>query len=52
MLHVCGRREVHTGFWWVNLEERPPRGPGWRWEDKNKRNLKETGWECMECRLI
>jgi len=23
--------------------KRPPRGPGWRWEDKNKRNLKEIG---------
>jgi hypothetical protein len=22
MLHVCGRREVHTGLWWENLEER------------------------------
>jgi hypothetical protein len=23
--------------------KRPPRGPGWWWEDKNKRNLKEIG---------
>jgi hypothetical protein len=21
MLHVCGRGEVHTGFWWRNLRE-------------------------------
>jgi len=50
MLHVCGRREVHTGFWWENLEERD------HLEDldgdrriKIKGILKkEEGWECME----
>jgi hypothetical protein len=22
MQQVCGRREMHAGFWWRNLEER------------------------------
>ena len=22
MYHVCGREEVYTGFWWVNLGKR------------------------------
>jgi hypothetical protein len=29
---VCGRGEVHSGFWWVNLRERNHLEDRRRWE--------------------
>jgi hypothetical protein len=49
MLHFCGRREVHTGLWWENLEEGDHlEDLDLRWEDNIKRNLKDIGWEYMD----
>jgi hypothetical protein len=51
MLHVRGRKEVHTGLWWLNLRERDHfenLGLDWRiilkwifkkWRDCSKENL-------------
>jgi hypothetical protein len=36
--------EVHIGFWWGNLRERPIARPRRRWEDNIKMDLKEVGW--------
>jgi hypothetical protein len=44
--HVArgGRGEVHTGFWWGNMIERPR----CRWNDNIKMDLREIGWGVMD----
>jgi hypothetical protein len=37
--HVWGRGEVHTGFWWGNLKERPLGRPRRVWGDNIKMDL-------------
>jgi hypothetical protein len=36
--------EVHIGFWWGNLRERPLGRPRRRWEDNIKMNLQKVCW--------
>jgi hypothetical protein len=38
------RGEVHIGFWWGNLRERPLGRPRRRWENNIKLDLQEVGW--------
>jgi hypothetical protein len=45
LLHVWGRGEVCTWFWWGNLRESDHFGdPGVRWEDNIKMDLQEVGY--------
>ena len=43
------RGEMHTGFWWDDLEVRRPLGrPRRRWEDNIKMDLQEVGCRSMD----
>lgn len=42
MWRVCGRREIHAGFWCGNMKERRPLG---RWEDDIEMGLEEVEWK-------
>jgi hypothetical protein len=35
--------EVHTAFWWGDLNRKPLGRPTPRWEDNNKMDLQEIG---------
>jgi hypothetical protein len=44
MLHVWGRGEVYTRFWWRNLMERDYlEDPGVKWQDNIKMDLQKVG---------
>jgi len=45
MWHICGRKEMHAGFWWGKPEEKrplckPTRMPGYN----KRRDPKEIEW--------
>jgi hypothetical protein len=49
MWPVWGRKEMHTGFPWGKLKERPFGRHVCRWEDNIKMDLKEIGGEGVDC---
>ena len=48
MWHAQGRREMHTGFWWGNLEERTTWKTWTQLGEYNKTDPKELGWKGVD----